>query len=269
MNPQPTRRRIASAVIFTAGVLLSTALFVLVLWPDFEASLLDPAIRQDAPLRTLRCPVMLTKAETGTVSAAFKNRLQRPATFHVRAHISQGYVTWMREIDASLPLAPGETQRLQWPIAPDDAAFGRLILVKVTVRGGYPLPTRQGTCGVLVIPAPSLAGHPWTDGDRIFAFGLAVGWSLLITGIGLRGLTPQPVLGEPRRWAISFRGAGGMGLLTGCIILGTIVSLLGQWILGSMIFVITLLLLGAILEHFSKMLIARPEGGVGQRPRPT
>jgi hypothetical protein len=30
----------------------------------------------------------------------------------------------MREIATSLPLAPGETQRLQWPITPDDAAFG-------------------------------------------------------------------------------------------------------------------------------------------------
>ncbi len=280
--------RIASVVIFTAGVLLSLMLFALVIWPDFEASLLDPAVRQDARLRTLRCPVMISKAETGTVSAAFKNRLQRPATFHVRAHITQGYVTWMREIDESLPLAPRETQRLQWPIAPDDAAFGRLILVKVTVRGGYPLPTRQGTCGVLVISAPSLAGYQWTKGGQIFVIGLAVGWSLLIIGIGLRGVRPRATLEEAKRRVVTLRGTGGMGVLTGSIILGTVVGLLGRWIDGGIIFVITLLLLGAMaatatqVERFSEISHSRSpqvtdlgsasdrgEAGVGQRPRPT
>ncbi len=253
MNPQPKRMPIISVVTFTAGILLSMALFALVIWPDFEASLLDPAIRQDARLRTLRCPVMITKVETDTVSAAFKNRLQRPATFHIRAHISQGYITWMREINESLPLAPGERQRLQWPIAPDDAAFGRLVLVKVTVRGGYPLPTRQGTCGVLVIPPLALAGMRWTQGNHIFTFGLAVGWSLLILGVGIRGRTPQARLGEAKRRSVMLQGTGGMGLLAGSIIGGTVVSLLGRWILGGIMFVITLLLLGAILEHFAKM----------------
>jgi hypothetical protein len=252
MTSQSKSVRIASAVIFTAGVLFSMALFALVIWPDFEASLLDPAVRQEARLRTLRCPIMITKAETDTVSAAFKNRLKRPATFHVRAHITQGYVTWMREIDESLPLAPRETQRLQWAIAPDDAAFGRLILVKVTVRGGYPLPTRQGTCGVLVIPAPSLAGYTWTHGGRIFAMGLAISWSLLIIGMGIRGFTSQPTLGEVKRRIVTLRGPGGLGLLTGSIVIGTSIGMLGYWILGGIVFVVTLLLLGAILEHFAR-----------------
>jgi len=238
MNIRDKLVRFLSIVIFSVGLLLGMALFGIVVWADFEAILFDPAIRQDASLNSLRCPVMMTEVETGTVSAAFTNSLDRSVELFVRAHISDGYVTLMKEVDTRLPLAAGETQRLQWTVFPDDAAFGRLILVKVIVKGGYPLPSRQGTCGILVVNAPYLTG------GQIFTLGLAVGFLSMLIGAGLWILVERP-LNET-----GLQVARAMGMLAGAVLVGTIFGLLGWWLPGAALFMVTLLAIGAIIGYF-------------------
>jgi hypothetical protein len=223
---------------FVVGIFLGIALSAIAVWGDLEASLFDTSIRGDEAL-AIKCPVMLTtKEEAGTVSAAFTNSLSRPVTFTIRTNISQGYVTLIKKINSKLHLAPGETQILKWPVNPDDAAYGRFILVRVYRSAKYPLPSRDGACGILVVDLPYLSGN------QIFAFILATSLLGMGGGLGLWVVVNRP-LSRPKRDV-----ARAMGVLAGCVLGGMIASLSGRWLLGLFIFVLTVLLGGAMVGHF-------------------
>jgi len=238
MDSKNKNMRILGVLVFSVGVLIGMALFGIVVWEDFEAAMFDPSIKRDATLTTLRCPVMMTKTETGKVTATFTNSLERPIELYTRAHITEGYVTLMREVNTKLPLDPGETKPLQWTVTSDDAAFGRLILVKVTVNRKYPLPSRQGTCGILVV------GLPYFTGTQIFAFAFAASLLSMAGGAGLWVVANRPLKDLGLDVIVA------MGALAGSVLAGTIVGLRGSWMFGGLIFVFTVLLIGAIIGYF-------------------
>jgi hypothetical protein len=212
------------------------ALFGAIVWADFEAVLFNPGLQQEAPLRSLRCPTMITESETGTVTASLFNPLERSTERYIQAHITDGYVTLMREVNRSVSLAPGERRRLTWEVTADDAAFERFILVKVILRGRYPLPSRQGTCGILVLSVPFLTG------DQVFGLGFGAALLCMAGGILLWLQVSDPHLKR--------RVARAMGALAGSILVGTTVGLLGWWLPGFIIFLVTLLGIGVIIGHF-------------------
>jgi hypothetical protein len=226
-----------AVLLFSLGLLLGLVLFGATIWADFEAVLFNPGLSYDAPLRSLRCPVMITRSQTGTVTASLANPLDRSTERYVRAHITDGYVTLIREVNKSVPLAPGEKQQLKWSVTADDAAFDRFILIKIVVRGRYPLPSRQGTCGVLVVDVPFLKG------GQVFGLSLAVGLLSMVAGYSLWSRACRP-LGQREQQV-----ARAMVALTAVVIVGTFVGWMGWWLPGFILFVITLLGIGVIIGY--------------------
>jgi hypothetical protein len=224
-------------LLFVAGLLLGMALFGAVIGPDLEAALFSPGLQQNAALRSLRCPVLITRSETGTVTASLKNPLERSTERYIQAHITDGYVTLMREINTRVPLDPGGSQRLEWTVTADDAAFERLVLVKVVLRARYPLPSRQGTCGILVVDVPYLTGN------QVFALGFVVSLLSMAAGFTLWYRASQPLHGRGRQMARA------MGVVAGTILVGTVIGLLGWWVPGLIFFVITVLGIGVALGY--------------------
>jgi hypothetical protein len=224
--------------LFAIGLLVGMALFGAIVWADFEAVLFNPGLQQEAPLRSLRCPVMITESETGEVTASLFNPLERSTERFVQAHITDGYVTLMREVSRRVSLEPGERQQLAWEVTAADAAFERFILVKVILRGRYPLPSRQGTCGILVVDVPYLTG------EQVFGLGFGAALLCMVGGLLLWLRADDSVLDRGRRVSRA------MLALTGSIVVGTTVGLLGWWLPGSIVFLITLLGIGVILGHF-------------------
>ena len=235
-----TNRRFSTlgVLIFSVGVVLGIALFSIVLWGDFEAARFDAAYRFDEPLKTLRCPVIMTAIDIGSVAASFTNSLDRPVEFRIRTHISQGSATLMREENSILPLDPGKTQEISWTVTPDDAAFGRLILARVRLFGKYPLPSRDGSCGILFVNMSNLTGN------QIFVLILAATLSCMAIGAGLWVIGNKPLSG------LRLTVIQAMGALAGCVVVGTIVGLLGYWLLGGIILVVTVLLIGTTIAYF-------------------
>ncbi len=231
------RRNILGVLLFAIGLLLGMAVSAGLLWADLEASLFDSALGADEPLKTLKCPAIITSQESGTVTATFTNPTASSVVRLVRAHISAGFITLMREEKDRLALEPGETRKLTWTVTADDAVWGHFILVRVHVLRSYPLPSRTGSCGVLVVNLPGLTG------SQIIVLTLVVSASSLAAGVGLvargRSATGQTT-GLTRI----------MGGLAAIVLITMLFSFLGWWMAGILFSLFALILAVSMIAWF-------------------
>jgi hypothetical protein len=232
-----TAKRTLFAGLFSLGLILALALAAALTWAELEASIFDVSLIAGSQALPLQCPLALSRDETSYITASFSNPSEREVRQIVRAHISDGFVTLMREEETLLELAPGETQRLSWPITAQDAAYGRVVLARVhALRAGPEHPYRQRSCGVLVLGVP-VNGH-------IFALALAA-FSLTLMAFGAY-----------RCWRLRPKQAGRrdqatllMGLLGALATTALISAYAGWWVLGVVVLIVTLLVLLAVISY--------------------
>jgi hypothetical protein len=221
--------RILSAVLFSIGLLLAMAFSAGAVWADLEASLFEPSRIADEPLKTLRCPLVITSQESGTIAATFTNPSERALRRTVRAYITHGFSSLMREVDTQFMLEPGETHRLEWTVTADDAAWRRFVLVRVNVLRNFPLPSRSGSCGVLVMNLPGL------NGNQIVALSFAA--ILLSMGAGV-AIWSAANKSSPGRIPDLTRA---MAFLAAIVVASMLFSLLGWWVPGGLLLVLALI----------------------------
>lgn len=222
---------VVGSALFALGLVLGVAFFGSAVWADIEAFLFDASLRADARLTTLRCPVVVTSREVGEIRATFTNPLDRPIQPRVHIHVTDGYVTLMREEAVYLRLEPGETRQLRWQITTDNAAWDYFILARVYIHRAYPLPSRTATCGVLALDISFLTGA------QVVLLVLTLTVLFLGGGFYLWQLAHQPL--EGRR----LQEARGRAAMIGLVILGTVAGMLGWWTLGLVCFIVLLLLI--------------------------
>jgi hypothetical protein len=239
MTTRSKNFRRSGAILYAIGVLLGMTLIAVTIWTDLEASFFDSTLasRGDEPLKTLRCPVLMTTSETGRIKATFKNPADKPIELRLQAHVTDGFVTLMREVNTSLPLEPGEKGTAEFLLSADDRAYRRLILARVLQFRYYPLPARQAACGVLVLDVPFLTGN------QLFALAVAVTALCLAGGIALLSAANWPL----NRSALATVRT--MGALVVCLLLGFVVSLSGAWLIASFLFAINLLLIMEVVRQ--------------------
>ena len=225
--------RRSGIAIFAIGIILGMALIGVTIWTDLEASFFDSVMgsRADEPLKTLRCPVLMTAWETGRIRATFENTTDKPIELRLRAHVTDGFVTLMREVNTTLPLEPGEKGEAEFTLTSEDRAYRWLILARVLQFRHYPLPARQAACGVLVLDVPFLTGN------QLFAILIAVTVLCLGGGIALWSAAHWPL----RRSDLAT--ARTMGALVVCLLIGFLVSLSGAFLIATLLFAINLLLI--------------------------
>jgi hypothetical protein len=228
-------------VLYTIGLILCTAISAGMTWGDFEASLFASSLPTDEPLSTLSCPVMISKSENGQVKARFTNHTNRALSTNVRTYISQGYVSEITQLDTPLKLQTGESKTLTWSIEPSEAVWGRLIMVKIYTLRRFPYPSYTGTCGILVI---NFLGIP---GKYLLPLSLVLGLGMLSSGVFI--LRKEI---ETKRIASSSLST----LLTALavvIVIGLVVGLTGNWLVGFLFLMLavlmTFLLLGTKIRE--------------------
>ena len=228
-NPKRWHRTLG-LYIFFAGVLLGMFFAALLTWANFEANLFDrPTDLKASRLASLRCPILLNKQETGTVTATFRNPTDHAARRTIDTNISHGFVILMREERTRIDLEPGEKRTLQWMISPEDAAWGRFILVHVETTRSGSLPARSGSCGVLV------ANLPLGTGTQITIFIVVTSLLLMVIGTVLwrRGTEAQ------RK---DLRTVDYLALALGPFtLLALITSMLGIWLISLILLVLSVL----------------------------
>ena len=231
-------------VLFAFGVLLGMALTAVTVWADLEASFFDAdlASRGGETLKTLKCPVLMTSSETGVVRVDLENPVEKPIELRLRAHITDGFVTLMREVNATVPLEPDEEKSTEFYLTGEDVTFNWLILVRVFQFRNYPLPSSQAACGIMVLDVPLLTG------GQLLALAITVTILSLAGGIALwvAGNWPlnRPTLATSRT----------MGVLAASLLVGFTVGALGSWLMATLLFAINLLLIFEVVRHA----VARP-----------
>lgn len=230
--------RVLAIVLYSFGLIMALGLAIIGFWPELEATLFDSSTSSDQSLTTLRCPMVITPAESAAISATFSNPLDRPTQFLVRTHISQEYSTLLREFNHKVALDVGESEKLEWDVSADDAVYDRLVFARVRSLRSSQIPSRQQSCGILVLDIPGLSGSQFVA--VLFAaslFGLVVGSALWLRGV-------WPLEDRDRELAIGF------GMVTLLVVLCTVLSLAGFWALSLGVFVIIILAFIGIFEHF-------------------
>jgi len=205
--------RTLGIIFFSTGILVGMVMFILMNWAYFEAFFFfgntGPA---DKALTTLRCPLLMTTADTGAVTMSITNSTDRDLSLLIRTEIS--YFGAARSDRTNYPIAAGETRKLSWTVTSDDMVFGHLIMARVFVYSAFTLPSRSSTCGTVVVNMPGLTGIQLFV--IVLAFSLAcmaAGWGLWLTGS-----RPFQADGLIATWAMSiFTGVVLLGLLAGCV----------------------------------------------------
>ncbi len=224
-------------ILFTAGILAGSLMFILLNWAYFEASFYfgysPPAQKV---LTSLRCPLLMTSGETGQVTMSMTNTTSMDLLIPVQTELS--YYGAATLDNFSYTLASGQTRRLSWTVSSDNVVFGNLIMAQVYTNRSYTLPSRANTCGTVVLPLT------WVTGVHLFIIvlsfslvGMAAGWSLWLAG-------NRPIQGEG---IIATRA---MIFFTAIVVLGILGGLVGWWGLGLICAAAGVLLTISVLGYY-------------------
>jgi len=180
--------RIAGIVLLILGILLLVYLGVITMWGEIEASFFNSGLRSDEPLRSLNCPAVITPSETAYVSGAFDNPSDRVVDMEIRTYVSAGFVTLMNEYITNFTLEPGESKRVEVPVSAEEAAYDRIVMVRMHQMKRVPFPYMNAACGIVVVNLRGL------NGSQFVALSLGLGALLSAGGIALWAFNAKPIV---------------------------------------------------------------------------
>lgn len=223
-------QQVISIILISVGIFFFILIGGLSIWSDLEASLFNSAMRSSEPLSTLACPSIISSEEIGVVSASFTNTSDRLITPKIQTFVSDGFVILMQEKIDRLEIEPGETESVKVEVTSENAVYNQIILVRMHQFSYGPLPYRNASCGIYVIPIPFLTG------SQFIMVSLILG--VLLSGVGLLlwGISSRPIV-----WDKLTR----FHELIALILLAIFISLTGLssiWLLGVLLFVLWFLL---------------------------
>jgi len=222
-------------LVFLIGILSGMLLSGMFVWVNLEHYLYGFDSLGGKPIRTLKCPLIMTKSETGKVKVSFKNNLDRTSVFNLRADFS----TSSGEVESTrskVSIDQGKTQQYEWEVSSDNVTRHLFIFAKVFAYASYKLPFREASCGIWVVNVPYLTGQQlYILLLCITLPGIVIGQILLDLGIqALYGdrLNPHRLL---RFWAI--------------LVLLALFACLQAWLLPGTILLIATVLMGVIFGY--------------------
>ena len=113
---------------YVLGVIIGLSLLGISAWADMESTFYGFDRLANAGLGGFRCPVVMTRQETRAVSLDISNPTDRRISPSVRTDISTPALP--EQFTENIALEPGESQRLEWTVGPDNIDLGRFIFAK-------------------------------------------------------------------------------------------------------------------------------------------
>ena len=248
MNIQTDERRLKNGLIlalFVFGAAIGFALVTVSFWGDYEASMIGLKYIGEKQLDTLACPILTTSKDNAEVSVNIHNPLEHNLTRTVQVLVSNGRLSLLREDRVSFQLKPDESRQLAWPVEPEDAVYGKLVLAKVYLYPSHSIPSKDATCGILVLDIPFLSGQQVVLGSLgLSLIGMAAGTLLWQRNNRLKTIQQKEL-------------SRSMFMMASTITVGLIASMLGSrlaygWLLGGSCLVVAVLLLVVTLYQMLK-----------------
>lgn len=225
------------------SIILGCSLFIFLgaasIWAEIEASFFNSALRSDEPLDALSCPTFINQDEVGTVTGRFYNPTEKTAEMDIRTYVTAGFVTLMDEFITTFTLGPGETKVVEVPVTAENAAYNRLVLVRMHQMKRNPFPYQNASCGIVVVNTFLLTGSQFLTLMIVLAVVFSSG------GLLLWAQFSKPIIKE-RLLVFS-----AMIFLTVVAVSVAIAGLLNLWLLGIGLLVIWILMGTGMIWQFS------------------
>lgn len=148
---------IVGKLAFLLGILSGTLLSGMFVWVNLEQYLYGFDSLGRTPIRTLKCPLILLKSETGKIRASFKNDLDRTMQFNLRIDLSTP--TGIDSTRSMVSIDIGKTQQYEWEVSSNNITRHIFIFAKVFAYASYKMPFREASCGIWVVDIPHLTGQ--------------------------------------------------------------------------------------------------------------
>ena len=248
MNTQTDERKHKNGLIlalFMLGAAVGFALVTVSFWGDYEASMIGLDYMGEKQLDTLACPILTTSRDKARFTVKIHNPLEHNLTRTVQVMVSSGRLSLLREDRVSFQLKPDESRSLSWPVEPEDAVYGKLVLAKVYLYPSHSIPSKDATCGILVLDIPFLSGQQVVYGSL---------------GLSLIGMISAILLWQRNNKLKTIQQkelTRSMFMMASAISVGLIASLLGSrlaygWLLSGSCLVVAVLLLAVTLYQMLK-----------------
>ena len=183
----------------------------------------------------------MTTSDVGTIGATFKNPNDTPINFMVRADISNRGL--FRSERSMLSLEGNKSKKVTWNVTSDDIDLRNFIFAQISNYPAQKVPFRQATCGIMVIDLPQFTGK------QVFTFAMIVILVGIVGGLMLWEYYGLPLTGKLPEIT---RAMKTLGVL---VLLGMLVSFLGYWMFGIIIFAGAVLAIGVILGFYTGSII--------------
>ena len=220
-------------LLFLIGVLLVIAISAGVVWGEVETRLYTS--QSGSFDLAIKCPLMLSFDETGTISASITNSLDEAVKPTVTADFS--HRGGPQELSEVLILNPHESRTVTWNVDTSNIIFGRLILVSILQRTYRDLPSRQGYCGIMIL---NILGM---NGRQILTLLCLASLILLLLGSAVWLRNHSPMDEQDKTVARAF------GSLATVTTFGLFAALLRRWGLTIILDGIAVMLIGVIFTE--------------------
>lgn len=215
--------------LYALGLALGLLIAFFLAWADLETSLFDSGLTANKKMN-MSCPLAITSAETGLITAEIVNDSERTVQTLVQSSQTEGSVIMIRRGRQQLSFAPGQVHQLEWPVVASDAAWGRVVMFRVFMVASSPLPALDGYCGILLI------NFPFLTGNQVLALMLVLALASVVVG--------------GRMWLVNAKhrvldAEKNARLLVTIAVLVTInvaLAIVGDWLIAGAMFIVNFLL---------------------------
>lgn len=216
------RKPFFPVILTLTGILIGLLLALLAVWADYESTAYGFSRRAQASFGGLSCPIFMGRGQSSVVSIKVSNPTERTISPSVRTEISTP-IEFEMKLD-HIRLAPGEQINLQRTIGPENIDLGMFIFVSTLVFSTFPLPDRQTTCGILVLPT--------SNGALLLIIGTALSVLLMAAGTYLL---------YKNGWFVS--RSHSILFTVAATVLAMVFSFMGWWLLAGALLILSVLTL--------------------------
>ena len=225
------------SIVFFPGIFIGLALAIAAIWADFEGLSYYYSGATYAQFNGLHCPVLMTRSETGTITTTFSNPSNQTYEPYYEMEIG-GLLP--RNFEDQLSIPPHTTKSVKWKVDAHDIDLGFFIFAKLDTLPDAVYPSREATCGIVVLNVPGLSGN------QIFWLLLAFALLGIFIGIMLWENANEPLTGK------ELNQKNAMQALAILVLLTMLAGFMGWWGPGIILCAVTLLFMVVMLRFAFK-----------------